>query len=188
MITAPLSSPVKALNVGGGLVAGLGYNFSDRHAFIGEFMWNRLGASDTVLAPIRDALQTNEVSAHANIFAVTGNYRFELRGKTTGVYFIGGGGWYRRSVDVTTPVATGSSITCTPTWLFLGYQCRSGTVVSDQTRASSTSDVGGLNGGIGITFKVGEPRYRVYVEVRYHYAPTKNIKTELIPITVGIRF
>lgn len=60
--------------------------------------------------------------------------------------------------------------------------------MSDQTLASSTSDALGLNGGIGVTFKVAEPRYRFYIEARYHYAPTKNVKTELIPITIGIRF
>jgi hypothetical protein len=187
-ITAPLNPTAQFVHVGGGVVAGAGYNISKRNAFIGEFMWNWLGASDGALAPLRDALQTNDVNGHANLFAVTGNYRFELRGKTTGVYFIGGGGWYHRTANVSTHVATGSSITCTRTWLWWGYECKSGTVVSDQTASSSTSDALGVNGGIGITFKVGEPRYRFYVEARYHYAPTKNVNTELIPIAFGIRF
>jgi hypothetical protein len=187
-ITAPLNPTAQFVNVGGGLVVGAGYNVSKRNAFIGEFMWNRLGASDAALATVRDALQTHDVNGHGNLFALTGNYRFEVRGKTTGVYFIGGGGWYRRTANLSTPVATGSSISCTRTWEWWGFECKSGTVVSDQTVASSTSDVLGVNGGIGVTFKVAEPRYRVYVEARYHYAPTKNVKTELIPVTVGIRF
>jgi hypothetical protein len=187
-ITAPVNPTAHFVNVGGGFVVGAGYNASKRNAFIGEFMWNRLGASDAALAPIRDALQTHDVNGHGNLFALTGNYRFELRGKTTGVYFIGGGGWYRRTANLSTHVATGSSISCTPTWEWWGFECKSGTVISDQTLASSTSDALGLNGGVGITFKVAEPRYRFYVEARYHYAPTKNVKTELIPITIGIRF
>lgn len=187
-ITAPLNPMAKFVNVGGGFVAGAGYNMSRRHAFVGEFMWNRLGASDSALAPIREALGTHDVSGHGNLFAFTGNYRFELRGKTTGMYFIGGGGWYRRTANVSTHVATGTSIECNPTWVWWGYECTKGTVMSDQTLASSTSDALGLNGGIGITFKVAEPRYRFYIEARYHYAPTKNVKTELIPITIGIRF
>lgn len=187
-LTAPLNSTARFLNVGGGFVAGAGYNFTPRNSFIGEFMWNRLGASDAALAPVRAALGTHDVSGHGSLFALTGNYRFELRGKTTGVYFIGGGGWYHRKASLSTHIATGSSITCSPTWEWWGFQCASGAVISDQTLASSTSDVLGMNAGVGVTFKVAEPRYRVYLEARYHYAPTKNVKTELIPITFGIRF
>lgn len=187
-ITAPMNPTSRFVNVGGGFVAGAGYNITKRNAFVGEFMWNRLGASDSALAPIREALGTQDVSGHGNLVVLTGNYRFELRGKTTGVYFIGGGGWYHRTANVSTHVATGKSISCTPTWEWWGFECQSGTVMSDQTLASSTSDALGVNGGIGFTFKVAEPRYRFYIEARYHYAPTKNVKTELIPITIGIRF
>ena len=187
-ITAPLNPTADFVNVGGGFVVGAGYNFSKRNSFIGEFMWNRLGGSDAALAPIRDALQTNNIDGHADVFAVTGNYRYELRGKTTGVYFIAGGGWYRRTTHISTNVATGSSVTCTPTWEWWGFECKTGTVTADQTLASSTSDVLGANGGIGVTFKVAEPRYRVYLEARYHYIPTSRVKTELIPVAVGIRF
>jgi hypothetical protein len=189
MLTAPMNPMSKFVNVGGGFVGGAGYNISKRNAFVGEFMWNRLGASDSAIAPIQQALGTRDVSGHANFFAFTGNYRFELQGQRTGIYFIAGAGWYRRSANITTHVATGSSIQCNATWQWWGYLCTSGTVISDQTLASSTSDALGMNGGIGLTFKkADEPRYRFYMEARYHYAPTKNIKTVLIPITVGVRF
>jgi hypothetical protein len=72
--------------------------------------------------------------------------------------------------------------------LWWGFECSSGTVTSNQTLASSTSDSLGVNGGFGVTFKVAEPRYRFYMEARYHYAPNKNVKTEVIPVTIGIRF
>ena len=188
-LTAPLNPMSSFVNVGGGFVAGAGFNVNRRNAFVGEFMWNRLGAADSAIAPIQQALGTRDISGNADIFAVTGNYRFELQGKTTGIYFIGGAGWYRRSASITTHVATGSSIQCNRTWEWWGYLCTSGTVISDQTLASSTSDALGMNGGIGITFKkADEPRYRFYMEARYHYAPTKNVKTQLIPITIGMRF
>jgi hypothetical protein len=187
-VTAPLNPTAQLVNVGGGFVAGAGYNISRRHALIGEFMWNRLGGANAALAPIRAALGTQNIDGHGSLFAVTGNYRFELRGKGTGVYFIAGGGWYRRLATIETHVATGSSISCTPTWEWWGFQCASGTVTSDQTVASYTADNLGVNGGVGVTFKVGEPRYRVYLEARYIYVPSKTIHTELIPITFGIRF
>jgi hypothetical protein len=187
-LTAPLNPTARFVNVGGGFVAGAGYNMTKRNAFVGEFMWNRLGASDAALAPVRAALGTHDVNGHGNLYAITGNYRFELRGKTTGVYFIAGGGWYHRTASLSTHTATGSSISCTPTWLWWGFECSSGTVTSNQTLASSTSDSLGVNGGFGVTFKVAEPRYRFYMEARYHYAPNKNVKTEVIPVTIGIRF
>jgi hypothetical protein len=56
------------------------------------------------------------------------------------------------------------------------------------TVASSGSTAFGANAGIGFTIRVGEAPYRVYVESRYHHAPTKNVNTQLIAITVGIRY
>lgn len=188
IISAPLNPTAKFVNVGGGFAAGAGVNFIKCNAFIGEFMWNRMGASDAALRVVRDALGNKDIEGHGNVFALTGNYRYELRGKTAGVYFIGGGGWYRRSVNLSTHVATGQSINCTREWLWFGFECQSGTVIADQTVGSSTSDAFGANGGIGVTFKVGEPRYRFYMEARYHYAPTRNITTQFIPVTFGIRF
>jgi len=89
---------------------------------------------------------------------------------------------------VTKTLVTSNTIACTPVWLWWGFGCSSGTVSTDQTLATNSSDVFGANGGIGITFKVGEPRYRMYLEARYHYAQNRLINTQLIPVTVGIRF
>jgi hypothetical protein len=33
-----------------------------------------------------------------------------------------------------------------------------------------------------------EAPYRFYVEARYHYAPTKNMSTHFMAITLGIRY
>jgi hypothetical protein len=46
----------------------------------------------------------------------------------------------------------------------------------------------GGNVGAGFTIKIGDPSYRVYIEPRYHYAPTKNVTTRLMVITLGIRY
>ncbi len=188
-IIAPMSQTSNFVNVGGGFTAGAGYNFNRYHGFVGEFMWNHLGASDEALAPIRSALQTNDVEGAGNFFSLTGNYRFEVQGRTVGMYFIGGGGWYRRTAHISNHIATGQSISCTRTWEWWGFECQSGTVISNQTLASSVSDTMGGNAGFGVTFKKAEePRYRFYMEARYHYAPTKNVKTQFIPVTFGIRF
>jgi len=46
----------------------------------------------------------------------------------------------------------------------------------------------GGNAGVGLTFRVGEAPNRMYVEARYHFAPTKNVTTELLTVNWGIRY
>lgn len=187
-MAVPLNPTARFASIGWGFNAGAGYNFNEHHSFIGEFMWNRLYANDGALQPIRAVAQANDISGHNNLFALTGNYRFELRGKVYGAYFIGGGGWYYQNASLSRQVTTGTTTTCTPEWLWWGFTCQSGTVTQNQTLASTSSSSLGGNGGIGFTVKVGEPSYRFYVESRYHYAPTKHFSTQFINVTVGIRY
>jgi hypothetical protein len=187
-ISAPLNPTSRFVNLGLGTTVGAGYNFTRRHAVVGEFMWNNLFATNGALAPIKAALQNPNLNAGGNLYAFTGNYRLELRGKAVGTYLIGGGGWYYRNTHLSQKVTTGSSVTCNPTWLWWGFSCESGTVTANQTLASSASHALGVNGGIGFTARVGDAPYRIYVETRYHYAPTKGVSTQLVALTVGIRY
>jgi hypothetical protein len=140
------------------------------------------------MAPLRQALHDGTLNGHGNLYAFTANYRFELRGRALGTYFIAGGGFYYRNAELSQHVVTGTQTSCTREWLFFGFTCTNGTVSSDQTLAKASSGTLGANGGMGFTVKVGEPRYRLYFEARYHYAPTTRLNTQIIPITVGIRF
>ena len=151
-ISAPLNPMAKFANVGTGVVYGVGYNFSRRHAVIGEFMWNWLHPA------IGSADGVGNLSGPSNLYVFSGNYRFELRGKAIGTYLIGGGGWYLRHSDL------------------------------NQTLMSSSSSAFGANGGVGFTVRVGNAPWRMYIESRYHYAPTKNVNTQLIVTTIGIRY
>ena len=187
-ISAPLNPAGRFVNLGLGINLGAGYNFTRRHAVIGEFMWNNLFTNNGALAPIRVALQNPDISGGGNLFAFTGNYRFELRGKALGTYLIGGGGWYYRTAHLSQTIATGSGITCTPVWLWWGFSCESGIVTADQTIASSASHSIGMNVGVGFTARVGDAPHRIYVESRYHYVPSKGINTQLVVVTVGIRY
>jgi hypothetical protein len=189
-ISAPLNPTARFVSVGWGTVYGAGYNFNRRNGVIGEVMWNRLNSTEAALLPIRSALNAFDIGGHGNLVALTANYRFELRGKVLGTYLIGGGGLYYRNASLTRSVVTGTNIVCNPVWFWWGYTCESGTVTSNQTLASSSSSAFGGNAGFGFTARVGEPDppYRIYVETRYHYAPNKHISTQLIAITVGIRY
>ncbi len=184
----PLNPTGKVATTGWGTVAGVGYNFSKRHAFIGEFMWTRIFPVNGSLQPLQAFSPTGSLTGSTDIYSVTGNYRFELRGAVFGVYLIGGGGWYLRHTNFSEQITVGNGTACTSTWLWWGFNCTSGIVNSGQTLSSSTSNVLGGNAGGGFTIRVGEAPYRLYTEARYHYAPTKSISTQFITVTIGIRY
>jgi hypothetical protein len=188
VINAPVSSSAQIVGTGWGIVGGGGYNFNKHNAIVGEFMWNRVYPLQGALQPLETALQSKDLRANTDFYALTANYRFELPGRTIGTYFIGGGGWYFRNTWLSTAVHSGTGNVCTPVWRWFGYSCTSGIVNSNQPPVASSSNALGVNGGIGITARVGEAPYRFYAEARYHYVPTRNISTHFIAISLGIRY
>jgi len=184
-LSAPLSPISRYADLGLGVDYSAGYNFSRRHALVGEFMWNWIYPSGFALQSLRMAWPSANVNGHGNLFSLTVNYKYELRGKLLGTYLIGGTGWYHRSTTITREIPGGTPIPCQPIWLWWGYPCG---ITTASTVARSGSSAWGGNVGIGFTIRVGEPPYRWYVETRYHYAPTKNISTQLMTINVGFRY
>jgi hypothetical protein len=187
-ISAPLNQTASYASTGWGFVYGAGFNFNKRHSVVGEVMWNSLPPSDHALAPIRAALQNPSINGHGNFVSVTGNYRLQFENRVYGIYFIGGGGLYYRNASLSQTVLVGNSVTCNPAWLWWGFSCSSGTVTANQSLASFGSTVLGGNAGVGITFRIPDSEYRFYIESRYHYAPTKGVHTQMIPIAIGVRF
>ena len=187
-LSAPLSPTSQHVSFAAGISAAVGYNFNRRNALIGEFMWNGLFSTNSTLIPIRAALGTTSVSGHGNVYAFTGNYRLEIRGNKFGIYFIGGPGWYYRTVWLSKPVPTGTAISCDPAWRWWGYDCTAGLVVTNLTQVHGDVGALGVNGGVGFTIRVGEAPYRMFVESRYHFAPTGSISTKLLVVTAGIRY
>ena len=188
IISMPVNPSAQVVGTGWGIVGGAGYNFNQRNAVVGEFMWTRVYPSGGALQPLQTALQSKDLDGNTDLYALTGNYRFELRGRLLGAYLIGGGGWYYRNTWLSKEVSSGSGNICTPVWRWFGYTCASGVVNPNQPPVISTSNAFGANGGIGFTARVGEAPYRFYAEARYHYAPTRNMSTQLIVVTLGIRY
>jgi len=154
-ISVPLAPMGQFAMAGTGVTYGAGYNFTRRHAVIGEFMWDWLHPNVSGLPGVSSA------DGHSNLYTLTANYRFELRGQMFGTYFLAGGGWYLRHSSLTTSTVTGSAITCTQEWLWWGATCSSGVVTNEQTHRSSSSSALGVNGGIGFTVRVGDAPWRV---------------------------
>jgi hypothetical protein len=188
----PFSAPKNPMgqyaSFGWGIGFDAGYNFDRHHALIGGFLWNWVYPSDDALRPIRIALQSPNISGHSNVFAYTGNYRLEFRGRVLGVYLIGGPGWYYRTASLSRSIPAGTVISCLPAWRWWGYNCADGLVVNNLTEVHSNASAIGFNGGVGLTFRTGEAPYRLFVETRYHFAPTGNVSTKLIALTVGMRY
>src|SRR3974390_407601 len=78
-IAIPLNPTARAGHLGFGLNVGGGYNFNRKHAAVGEFLWNSLFPTNEALAKLRTALGDPSLNARVGVYALTGNYRFELR-------------------------------------------------------------------------------------------------------------
>jgi hypothetical protein len=95
-------------------------------------------------------------------------------------YLIGGGGWYHRTVDfyggtVAVPVVD-------PWWGTIG-------VVPAQTVLGSVGDDAvGVNGGLGLLFRLGDEGSAVFLEGRYHYAWTDAVDSEVLPVVLGFAY
>ena len=187
-IVIPLNPTAQVVHLGFGLGIGGGYNFTRRHAAVGDLMWNNLFPTNQVLLKLRQALNDPSVDASAALYGLTANYKYELRGRTLGAYVMGGGGLYYRHTHLSKQVTTNAPVACTPMWLWWGFTCTGGTVTSGQTLGSWSTSAGGWNGGLGFTARIGEPPYRLFVESRYHYVPDPHLNTQLINISFGVRY
>jgi Outer membrane protein beta-barrel domain len=188
IVNVPVNSTAQVLGTGWGGVGGAGYNFNQRNAIVGEFLWNRDWTYPGALQALEAVSQTGSMRGNTDLFALTAGYRYEIRGRLLGGYLIGGGGWYFRNTWLSEHVTSTPGIPCAPAWLWWGFTCTSGTVTPGQTRGGFNSNAFGANIGGGFTVRVGGAPNRLYSEVRYHYAPTKNINTQFIAVTVGIRY
>jgi hypothetical protein len=187
IISAPLNPSARFVNIGWGMTTGTGYNLTLSHALFGEFMWNKLYPTTAALEPIESAFQKPRIAAYTNVFALTGNYRYEPHGTLHGIYFIAGGGWYHRNASVKDQVPI-AGVPCDPAWVWWGYSCKAGLVTTGLGSSRYSSDTLGVNGGFGLTVPLYESPYRFYIETRYHYAPSKVFNTQIIDIAVGFRY
>jgi hypothetical protein len=178
----PLASTSNFVNTGGNFVVGGGHKFSEMIMVNGEFMWQGL--------PLKadNLLQIGALGGGSNLYSFTGNLMLKTpRANKFGGYAIGGGGWYRRT-DTLSRQAVVPGTVCLPAWDWWVPACLTGLVPADQVLASRTDNVFGANVGGGFTYKVTEAGMKVYVEARFHYAPTKNVYTRVIPVTFGVRW
>jgi opacity protein-like surface antigen len=149
---------------------GMGYNFTPRVGLDLEFLDAGFGLTQAAVN------QAGAIDGDAHIWSVTLNpiYRFRLGGPF-GAYIIGGGGYYEEDIRYTDEVQV-----FVPR--YYGYYTGQG--LED---VYQDTGYGGLNAGAGLTWNLGWGT-KLYVEARYHYIFSPGVKTEIIPVTIGLRW
>jgi Outer membrane protein beta-barrel domain len=176
----PEGTSANYVNNGANFVVGGGPNLWRWLGVDAEYMWHDLPIKQNILKD----LQVPGGGARVNAVTFNAIVPIPTHGKM-GFYAIGGGGWYHRSGELTEPTYVPGTV-CAPFYLWWGG-CVDGFFPANKVLASSSSDAWGGNIGGGVTYRFGIG-LKLYTEVRYHYAPHKQVGTELLPLTIGVRW
>jgi len=95
---------------------------------------------------------------------------------------LAGGGWIRRTVEFTQPTVA-QTVVFDPWWGYFGPAL----IPANQVLGSYSLNAGVWDVGGGFNIPLPRARFRLYVEARYYNGIT-NTHTELVPLTVGLRW
>ncbi len=175
----PVSHTDGRVNTGFNINAGGGVNFVPNLGVIAEFGYNQFNLSDRTLA------EAGVPGGTTRVYSVTLNpiVRLNPRGRFD-AYIIGGGGYYRRTVEFTSPAIANATL-FDP---FFGFFFNAPVAVN-QVLGSFTQNKAGLNIGAGVTVRMGkDTNAKFYAESRYHYIYTTPVRTTMLPVTFGFRW
>jgi hypothetical protein len=166
-------------------VVGGGVNFSRMFGVDAEYMYYDLSFRPSVI----QNQSLPGASGHMQSVSLDGIVTAPLHSKL-GVYGIFGIGFYRRSVSANSqPLLAGTH--CEPAWVWWDIACvgTPPTIKTEQTMSSFSKDAGGFNYGVGVTYRLNHlHNAKFYIEGRYHRAYHSDVKTIVMPITVGLRW
>jgi hypothetical protein len=166
------------LKTGWNIVGGGGLNFNSHFGFAGQFMWDGLGVTQSVI----QMFHVPTAAAHIWSLTVDPEVRFRSH-RRLGFYVIGGGGFYRPTIQFLQPTTEVVNEYCPIFGYFAPAAVPTNTVIGSKTR-----NAGGINIGGGLTFNIGQTGLKFFTEARYHYIYTPVKPTEIIPITFGVRW
>jgi hypothetical protein len=186
---------------------GVARNFSKKFGVQAEFDWANFGFQTSTLnnqlaiynGPYFE-YDLPQIGGSSHVWSFTLNPIMNFyTSDTWGAYVIGGGGFYHKTANFTTPVIAQE---CNIYYGCFAYQ-------ANQSIDKYTSNAFGINAGFGATYKFSRfASTKFYVEGRYVYTfnsprpfdygdvnfnnvnvfPQNSAKTGFIPITFGIRF
>jgi hypothetical protein len=186
-----VSTPVPVITWGGNFTVGGGLRFSKWLSALAEYQFIGDKLPGALIADVNSATGgADDISAgNTHINSITGSPVIDLLPKrTNGVYLVGGFGWYHKSTNFQAPE------------LAISYY---GEYYENVTVASFTSNQWGGNAGFGLYHRLGGNMYgndsdrhsELFAESRYTFIHTPPATqdnglgtTELIPVTIGIRF
>ena len=176
---APTSDSSPYITWGGNLTVGAGYRINPRVSILTEYQFIDDKLPGALIA------ETGASGGDAHVWSFTLAPVVDLAPKRTNdVYVTGGGGFYRKVTSFTDPEEVEECY----------YFCEIGT--ENVVVSHFSSNQGGLNMGVGITHKLGsDGNLRAFAEARYVWIDTPQIgtqdglgRTELLPVTIGVRF
>jgi len=173
----PVGNDTPYITWGGNFTVGAGFHFSKALSALLEYQF----IDDKLPGAFISAVGTQSGDAHFN--SITGSPVIDLTPKrSNGVYLVGGFGYYHKSTN------------------FSDYECCDlyGYEVPENVLTITSNQWGG-NAGLGIYHRMGGTygggTSQLFAEARYLYVHTPPISqsnglgtTELIPVTLGIRF
>lgn len=174
---APIGNDTPYITWGGNFTGGAGLHFSRRFSLLGEFQFMDNKIPGALVAA--GGGQTGD----AHIISITAAPVIDLFPKrTNSVYVTGGGGYYHKSTNFNIQECCD----------FYGYP------VTVTANSFSSNQAGG-NIGLGFTHRIGgvygDGTMKVFAEARYLFINTPPITannglgtTELLPVTLGLRF
>lgn len=177
--TVPAENTGRNLNTGFNLTAGAGYHPHRTFGVMAEFGFNRMKLNDGALDRI------GVPGGSGRIYSVTLNPMIHLMPEGRfDVYLIGGGGFYRRTIELTEP--SSAIVTGFDPWYGVFFPIE---VPATNVLASFSQNKGGINGGAGVAIRLGEDsRATIFAESRYHYIYTTPVRTRMLPVTFGFRW
>jgi len=175
--TNPINPIGSRLDTGWNITAGGGVNLNNRFGVMLDFMYNDLAVNRTFL----NQVQAPDGSVRIWGFTLDPVVHLTQEGPVD-FYVTGGGGIYHRTVEYTQPVIQ-TGVFFDPWFGFFPSA-----VGTNQVIGSFGQYKGGVNGGVGMSFKVGSSRMKAFAEARYHHIFTRNVETGILPVTFGLRW
>jgi hypothetical protein len=175
--TQPINPIGSRLDTGWNVSAGAGVNANHHLGLMLDFHFNDMPVNGTFLS------QVQAPDGHVRTWGFTLDPVFHVTQEgPVDFYVTGGGGIYHRTVEFTQPVVT-TGIFFDPWFGFYP-----GAVASNQVIGSFGQYKGGLDGGVGFSVKLGSSRVKLFTEARYHHIFTRQVPTDMIPVTFGFRW
>jgi len=181
-----------AITWGGNFTFGGGLRFSKRLSVLAEYQFMDDKLPGALISAVNNACQAQDcgvtiTAGNTHISSITGSPVFDLTPtRSNGIYLVGGWGWYHKSTNFQAPE--------------LVFDEFGDEFEENVTASSFTSNQWGGNAGFGIYHRLGNmygdsSHSELFAEARYtfiHTPPSTASNglgtTELIPVTLGIRF